>query len=230
MNKAEKLILLGHSEAGLSILMDMAYETHGIQHFDVIKNVDLPHCAFTHHDYTIQYFDSEKYIFPQSPTAINVQLGVQQTAIKSLLYHHFKQSHGIEKANYMSIVHPTSYIAHSVEHIKQGLLLEPLALISSCSQIGFGVTIKRGASIGHHANLGDFVNINPGVVLSGHVEVGHGTEIGSGAIVSNNIRIGKQCIIGAGSVVTKDIPDGVVAYGNPCRVVREVKPWPLTIE
>lgn len=110
------------------------------------------------------------------------------------------------------------------------ILLELLALISSCSQIGFGVTIKRGSSIGHHANLGDFVNINPGVVLSGHVEVGHGTEMGSGAIVSNNIRIGKQCIIGEGSEVTKDIPDGVVAYGNPCRVVREVKPWPLTIE
>ena len=36
------------------------------------------------------------------------------------------------------------------------------------------------------------------------------------------VKIGKNVVIGAGSVVTKDIPDGVVAVGNPCRVLREV--------
>ena len=36
------------------------------------------------------------------------------------------------------------------------------------------------------------------------------------------VRIGKNAVIGAGSVVTKDIPDNVVAVGNPCRVLREV--------
>lgn len=229
MGKMDKLFLLGHSEAGLSILMDMAFETHGIQTFNVIKNIDLPNCAFTHPDYSIQYFDSNAYNFPNLSTPINVQFGVQQTRIKYLLYHHFYETHGIDKNNYFSIIHPTSYIAHSVNDIKQGLLLEPMSLISSCAQIGFGVSIKRGASIGHHAQLGDFVNINPGVVLSGNVMVGAGTEIGSGSVVSNNIRIGKQCIIGAGSVVTNDIPDAVVAYGNPCRVVREINPWPMAI-
>ena len=36
------------------------------------------------------------------------------------------------------------------------------------------------------------------------------------------MTIGKWSVIGAGSVVTRDIPDGVVAYGNPCRVAREI--------
>ena len=36
------------------------------------------------------------------------------------------------------------------------------------------------------------------------------------------VHIGKNAVIGAGSVVTKDIPDNVVAVGNPCRVLREV--------
>lgn len=45
--------------------------------------------------------------------------------------------------------------------------------------------------------------------------------IGSGAVISNNIKIGSGSLIGAGSVVTKDIPDGVIAFGNPCKVVRE---------
>ena len=36
------------------------------------------------------------------------------------------------------------------------------------------------------------------------------------------VHIGKNAVIGAGSIVTRDIPDGVVAVGNPCRVLREV--------
>jgi acetyltransferase-like isoleucine patch superfamily enzyme len=63
------------------------------------------------------------------------------------------------------------------------------------------------------------------VVISGFANIGEATEIGSGAVISNNITIGKRCLIGAGSVVTRDIPDGVIAYGNPCKVVRENERW-----
>lgn len=41
-------------------------------------------------------------------------------------------------------------------------------------------------------------------------------------MILGNVTIGKDTVIGAGSVVTKDIPDGVVAFGNPCRVIREI--------
>jgi maltose O-acetyltransferase len=46
--------------------------------------------------------------------------------------------------------------------------------------------------------------------------------LGGGAIVLPGVTIGRASVIGAGSVVTKDIPPGVVAVGNPCRVVREI--------
>jgi acetyltransferase-like isoleucine patch superfamily enzyme len=39
------------------------------------------------------------------------------------------------------------------------------------------------------------------------------------------VTIGKHTLIGAGSVVTKDIPDGVIAYGNPCKVIRKNERW-----
>ena len=54
------------------------------------------------------------------------------------------------------------------------------------------------------------------------VYIGENTWIGAGAIIVPGVKIGKNVVIGAGSVVTKDIPDGVVAVGNPCRVLREV--------
>jgi len=46
--------------------------------------------------------------------------------------------------------------------------------------------------------------------------------VGAGAIVLPGVTVGRGSIVGAGSVVTRDVPDGVVAAGNPCRVLREV--------
>lgn len=54
------------------------------------------------------------------------------------------------------------------------------------------------------------------------VHIGKNCWLGAGVIVCPGVTIGDNTIIGAGSVVTKDIPSGVVAFGNPCRVHREV--------
>jgi maltose O-acetyltransferase len=47
--------------------------------------------------------------------------------------------------------------------------------------------------------------------------------VGGGAIILAGISIGSRVVIGAGSVVTRDIPEGVFAAGNPCRVVRALR-------
>lgn len=54
------------------------------------------------------------------------------------------------------------------------------------------------------------------------VHIGENTWIGAGAVIVPGVHIGRNVVIGAGSVVTKDIPDNVVAVGNPCRVLREI--------
>ena len=54
------------------------------------------------------------------------------------------------------------------------------------------------------------------------VEIGSDVWVGGGAIILPGVRIGSRTIIGAGSVVTRDVPEGVFAAGNPCRVIREV--------
>ena len=86
--------------------------------------------------------------------------------------------------------------------------------------------------------LGDRVQVGPGVQLlaADHprepaerarqvelakpVSVGDDVWIGAGAIVCPGVRVGAGSIIGAGAVVTRDVPAGVVAAGNPCRVIR----------
>jgi maltose O-acetyltransferase len=54
------------------------------------------------------------------------------------------------------------------------------------------------------------------------VEIGADVWVGGGALILAGVRIGSRAVIGAGSVVTRDIPEGVFAAGNPCRVIRDV--------
>ena len=88
--------------------------------------------------------------------------------------------------------------------------------------------------------IGDHVMLAPNVVIAtaGHpiepnlrkkaaqfnipVHIENNVWIGAGAVILPGVTIGENSVIGAGSVVTKDIPKNSVAYGNPCRVVREI--------
>jgi maltose O-acetyltransferase len=54
------------------------------------------------------------------------------------------------------------------------------------------------------------------------VEIASDVWVGGGAIILAGVRIGARAVIGAGSVVTRDIPEGVFAAGNPCRVIRDI--------
>jgi len=54
------------------------------------------------------------------------------------------------------------------------------------------------------------------------IEIGSDCWIGGGAIILPGVKIGDRAVIGAGSVVTRDVPEGVLAAGNPCRVLREL--------
>ncbi|MBE6638493.1 MAG: sugar O-acetyltransferase [Ruminococcaceae bacterium] len=100
----------------------------------------------------------------------------------------------------------------------------------------FGLTLVDDT----HIYVGDHTMFGPHVTLAtaGHpvlpelrekayqfnapIHIGRNCWLGAGVIVLPGVTIGDNSVIGAGSVVTKDIPTGVVAYGNPCKVIREI--------
>ncbi|MCC8016478.1 MAG: sugar O-acetyltransferase [Clostridiales bacterium] len=88
--------------------------------------------------------------------------------------------------------------------------------VGSNTMIGPNVTI---AAAGHPViqNLRKY-----GVQFNIPVNIGENCWIGAGAIILPGVKIGNGTVIGAGSVVTKDIPENVVAAGNPCRVLRKI--------
>ena len=54
------------------------------------------------------------------------------------------------------------------------------------------------------------------------ITIGDNTWIGGNVVVNPGVKIGKNVVIGSGSVVTKDIPDNMLAYGNPCKIIRVI--------
>lgn len=63
---------------------------------------------------------------------------------------------------------------------------------------------------------------NTGFEYAFPITIGDNVWIGGGVIINPGITIGNNVVIGAGSVVTKDIPDNVIAVGNPCKVLRKI--------
>ena len=63
---------------------------------------------------------------------------------------------------------------------------------------------------------------NSGYEYGIDITIGENVWIGGNVLVCPGVTIGNNVVIGGGSVVTKDIPDNVVAVGNPCRVLREI--------
>jgi len=113
----------------------------------------------------------------------------------------------------------------STADISPGCYFEPLVAVAPYARLGFSVSVNRGATIGHHTTIGDFSTIGPGCHIAGSCELGERVTLGVGAVVSDHVSIGAGSIVGGGSVVTKSLPTGVLAYGNPCRVVREIAPF-----
>ena len=85
--------------------------------------------------------------------------------------------------------------------------------------IGKTVRIAQLCNIGHDTILNDRVAISAGTELGGFVEIGKKSYVSMGCTIRNRVKIGACTLIGMGSNVTKDIPDNVIAYGNPCRVI-----------
>ncbi len=208
----ERLLILGLSEPTLTMILDNLESCGRCPDIHVVNNLartDLQPFANPRFRVTM----SEAAAHPDGPA--EAFLGVNKPASKQAVFAAFA---GRDLA-FTSVVHRSAAIS-STAVLGAGVHVNSLVSIAAHTTLARFVSLNRNVSVGHHVQVDEFATINPGANIAGFVRIGARALIGMGVNVVDGVTIGADSVIGAGSLVTRDIPPGVVAYGQPCRIVR----------
>lgn len=117
-------------------------------------------------------------------------------------------------------VHPSSRVSDTVQ-VEEGVVVQSGCYLACGVVLKENAYIQPNAMIGHDCVIGTDSVISPCACLAGHCVVGDKSYIGMAASVKEATTIGTQTVIGMGAIVLCDIPDCVVAFGQPARVVKK---------
>lgn len=126
----------------------------------------------------------------------------------------------IPEKRFVSFTHPSAVVALDAR-IGANTLIMPNVVIGASARVGSHCIILPNTVIGHDAVIGDYTCIGAGVIVSGSVAVGKCCYIGSASSIIDNVSIGDSSLIGLGANVISDVPNNVVAAGNPAKIIRK---------
>lgn len=118
-----------------------------------------------------------------------------------------------------TLVDPTAVLSPRAQ-LGAGAVVYPGCFVSSEAMLGTNSVMIAGALVGHHSVVGDDCVLAGHVNVGGGCTIGHRSYVGMGAQIRQLTRVGSGTVVGMGSIVFADIPDEVVALGNPCRPMR----------
>ena len=212
------LYILGKSEGYLSFLLETIGQL-GYTHATIVQNQIVP-SVYPCHNPLLVLKEIDEEAFAQRSAAAQLVVGAGKPSTRKKIIEYFNPQLR-ETDAWVNIISSKSTFA-STTTIGKGIYCEPGVVVSAYSQLGDFVFLNRQSSVGHHTTIEPFCSIMPGTHIAGFCKIGAGTLLGMGTVVFDGVKIGRNCIIGGGSVVTKNIPDGVVAFGNPCKPIKEL--------
>ena len=157
----------------------------------------------------IEYEDAKKKF-----DGLEVIIGIGEPAVREEKFNLLKND-GIATP---SLIHPDVHVPDTVK-IGEGTVIQYGCFISSDITIGDNVFVQPQCNIGHDDELADGCIISGFGNLGGYVSIGKYTYIGLSVAVKEHVNIGNYSIVGMGAIVYKDIPDEMIALGNPARPI-----------
>jgi sugar O-acyltransferase (sialic acid O-acetyltransferase NeuD family) len=118
-----------------------------------------------------------------------------------------------------TLVHSTAVVGLN-SRLNAGSILHANAVVGPGSTLGVGSLVNTGAILEHESELGAFASLAPGAVVGGRSAIGTRSAVSMGAVVKHGTSVGSDTIVGAASFVASCLPNNVIAYGVPARVVR----------
>ncbi len=153
--------------------------------------------------------DYDKNVFSEAKVIIAIGDNFARKKIASNIYHKF------------GVIIEKSACIDNLTKIGLGSVIFHKSLIQRGSIIGKHCIINSNSSIDHDCIVSDFASLAPGVIIGGDAKVGELSAISIGAVCKHGIKIGNDSVIGASSYVNKDVGNNVVAYGIPCKKIRD---------
>lgn len=161
------------------------------------------------------------YTFEKLLQSFNIEeleavIAVGEPAVRDKLYQKVKE----RKIRFATLVHPGVYIDETTA-LGEGVVVCEGATITSNVSIGENAYIQAHAVIGHDIRIGKHTIIGSNCQIGGADIIGDRVFMGFLSGTTDHISVGNDVIISAGAIVFKDLPDEVVAVGNPARVMKK---------
>ena len=133
------------------------------------------------------------------------------------IYNYISHVHPMFK--FVNAIHPSVIVGNNVK-FGFGIIAMAGVIFNPGADIGNFSFFATSAQIEHDCTICKFASVSAGSILGGHVHIKDYAAVTLGVTIVDRLTIGENAVIGSGSLVTKDIPDHVLAYGNPAKVIR----------
>ena len=127
-----------------------------------------------------------------------------------------------KKAKFTILIHPSAIVSATAT-IEEGAIIMAGNILSTKCYIAKHVILNLACTIGHNTLIGKYSTINPGSNISGDVNLEEGVLVGTNATILEKLTVGSYTTVGAASLVHTNLPEKVVVFGMPARILKSNK-------
>lgn len=205
MNK--KLIIIGsggHSHSIIDLATSLGYEISSIISTDDLGNYK-----------GIKVINSFEEIINKYDYCYVIAIG--DNFLRQQIFDNINKYY--KNLSFPTLIHHTAVVS-PYAIISDGCILLAHSNLGHGSKLGKFCIINNLSSLDHDCKMSDFSSLAPGVITGGCVDIGMRSAVCIGSKVKHDITIGKDCILGGNSYLNINLPDNIVAYGSPAKIIR----------